>query len=401
MPKSKNSTASKADQSKDLKEVFCEATGKRFRADIGGDISPGTRFFAKGAKDDHKRIEQDRGCRVVHVKAIYGDRVTNIREINKDNAEFRKLVAGVKSVGVTTPIIVKRSVEYLPCSYEIIDGHRRHSACIEAGESLIPVTIAKGDVSSTVVALINNLNHDDMDALDVAITVSDIAEKMKKEKGKAPSQRELEDLTGIGQSKINGYLSVAKGLDSSVTESYRKGDLPFSKLVIAATLPVENQADTLEQAKKLSTKEFRKFVADKRKSLGVEKPGNKPSKTKVRRGDRKLQLRLASDIADALEAQEKELASLRARRMAKEKYSKVELAKVKGAVSALQYAFGVVESVSASPADPNLSSASLRRKSKKASTKAPSEPKKDPTKPAKKRSSKGAGKDGSGGLDLF
>jgi len=82
-----------------------------------------------------------------------------------DEAKLQELAASIKERGILQPIIVRRAGD----GYELVAGERRWRAAAKAGLREIPAVIKElSDSDSLQVALIENLQRDDLDPLEEA-----------------------------------------------------------------------------------------------------------------------------------------------------------------------------------------------------------------------------------------
>ncbi len=83
-----------------------------------------------------------------------------------DEEALASLVDSIKAVGIIQPVLVR---EIEPGEYEIIAGERRYRAARRAGLATIPAVVrVVDDVTSLEQALVENLQREDLNALDEA-----------------------------------------------------------------------------------------------------------------------------------------------------------------------------------------------------------------------------------------
>jgi ParB family chromosome partitioning protein len=83
---------------------------------------------------------------------------------------IEELAASIRSDGLLQPIVVFKSGE----RYTIIAGHRRHLACRAANLDRIDVIVREPPRSIRATQLIENIQREDLNPLDVAISVRDL-----------------------------------------------------------------------------------------------------------------------------------------------------------------------------------------------------------------------------------
>ena len=85
-----------------------------------------------------------------------------------DEAELEALAQSVREKGVLQPLLV-RPVEEEEAAFELIAGERRWRAAQRAGLHRVPVLVrALGDAEAMEIALIENLQREDLSALEEA-----------------------------------------------------------------------------------------------------------------------------------------------------------------------------------------------------------------------------------------
>ena len=92
-----------------------------------------------------------------------------------DEESLDELAESIKGIGVIQPITVKRSGEF----YVIIAGERRWRAARKAGITEIPVMIRDdiSDVEALEIALIENIQREDLNPLEEALTYKKFADE--------------------------------------------------------------------------------------------------------------------------------------------------------------------------------------------------------------------------------
>jgi ParB family chromosome partitioning protein len=82
-----------------------------------------------------------------------------------DETAFSELVASIREVGLVQPVVVRPKED----GYELIAGERRWKAAKEAGLENIPAVIkSSSDAESLEIALIENLQREDLNAIEEA-----------------------------------------------------------------------------------------------------------------------------------------------------------------------------------------------------------------------------------------
>src|SRR5690348_6710318 len=74
----------------------------------------------------------------------------------KASSKYRQIAASIASVGIIEPIVVARSKAHSDC-FLLLDGHLRHLALAEAGETVVTCLVATDDEAFTYNKRINRL----------------------------------------------------------------------------------------------------------------------------------------------------------------------------------------------------------------------------------------------------
>lgn len=120
-----------------------------------------------------------------------------------DSASITELGESIKKYGVIQPISVRK----IPNSfdYELVAGERRLRACIEIGLDRIPAIVVKiNDNDSAVIALIENLQREDLNFLEEAEAYLHLISDH------GMTQEELSAKIGKSQSAVANKLRVLK-----------------------------------------------------------------------------------------------------------------------------------------------------------------------------------------------
>lgn len=119
-----------------------------------------------------------------------------------DEEALNELAASIKSIGIVQPITV-RAVE--EGKYEIIAGERRFRASKIAGAETIPAYIRKTEDESLLeLALIENIQREDLNAIEVAISYQRLLDECKL------TQDGLSERVGKKRTTITNYLRLLK-----------------------------------------------------------------------------------------------------------------------------------------------------------------------------------------------
>lgn len=160
--------------------------------------------------------------------------------------ELEQLAASIKRHGVLQPIVVSRS----GAGYELVAGHRRVLAARLAGRTSVPAVIRDEVADRLELALIENLQRSDLNALEVARAYRLLMETY------GLTQQQLGERVGKSQPAVANTLRVLDAqqilqdalAEGRITEGHLRALLPLRTSATATAL-----AEVL--SKKLSVRE--------------------------------------------------------------------------------------------------------------------------------------------------
>ncbi len=133
-----------------------------------------------------------------------------------DEEALAELADSVKEHGVIQPITV-RKMGY--DQYQIISGERRFRAAQEAGLQSIPAHIKVADDQTMLeMALVENLQRENLDAIEVAVSYRRLIEECNE------TQESVSKKVGKKRATVTNYLRLLK-LPEAIQESIRQGEL--------------------------------------------------------------------------------------------------------------------------------------------------------------------------------
>ena len=138
------------------------------------------------------------------------------KDFNREALE--SLADSISAMGVLQPIVVRENIRY-PGTYEIIAGERRWRAAKMAGLSEIPAVVLDSDELKTAqVALIENLQRENLNALEEAMAYAALIEKF------SLTQEQIAKQVGKSRSAIANTLRLLD-LPEAVAEMVKDGAL--------------------------------------------------------------------------------------------------------------------------------------------------------------------------------
>jgi ParB family chromosome partitioning protein len=117
-----------------------------------------------------------------------------------DEESLNELVMSVEEHGIIQPITVRRAADN---SYQLISGERRMKAAVKAGLKRIPAFVREaGDENMLELALVENIQREDLDAIEVAVSYQRLIEEFDL------TQEALGNRVGKKRATIANYLRL-------------------------------------------------------------------------------------------------------------------------------------------------------------------------------------------------
>lgn len=186
-----------------------------------------------------------------------------------DKDALAELTQSVREHGVLQPLLVRRLDE----GYELIAGERRLRAARDAGLEEVPVILIQaGDAESLELALIENLQREDLNVIDEADGYRTLAANF------GLTQEQISHRVGKGRATIANALRILN-LPVSVRKLVADGKLSagHAKALLSLDIPDEQEAYArVAAAEGLSVRELERRV---------EKTKSTPRKPRVSRSD--------------------------------------------------------------------------------------------------------------------
>lgn len=132
-----------------------------------------------------------------------------------DEDAIRELAESIKEHGVIQPIIVREALK----GYEIIAGERRYRASQLSGKATIPAVVRSfTDQQVMEIALIENLQREDLNALEIAAAYQNLIDTFNL------TQEELAMKVGKSRSHVANFLRLLQ-LPAEIKEYVSRGTL--------------------------------------------------------------------------------------------------------------------------------------------------------------------------------
>ncbi len=119
-----------------------------------------------------------------------------------DEQSLEELASSIKKLGIVQPLTVRETGDG---RYQLIAGERRLRAARRAGLTHVPAFIRTADDQAMLeLALVENIQREDLDAVEVAISFQRLIEECKL------TQEELSERVGKQRSTVTNYLRLLK-----------------------------------------------------------------------------------------------------------------------------------------------------------------------------------------------
>lgn len=157
-----------------------------------------------------------------------------------DEELLQELSESIKVHGVIQPITVRRKDDG---TYQIISGERRFRASKLAGLETIPAYIRSADDQEMIeMALIENIQRDDLDAIEVAISYQRLIDECKL------TQENLGERVGKKRTTVTNYLRLLK-LPADIQQHIRHHKISMGHA--RALISVENEKEQSKIAERI------------------------------------------------------------------------------------------------------------------------------------------------------
>jgi ParB-like partition proteins len=179
----------------------------------------------------------------VDLKKIFPNPDQPRREFDQES--LNELASSIKELGIIQPITLR---EVGNEKYQIIAGERRYRASILAGLSTIPAYIrTTGDEEVLEMALIENIQREDLNAIEVALAYQNLIEQYNL------TQERLSERIGKKRTTIANFLRLLKlPADIQMGLKDKKIDMGHAR----ALIPVDNPTVQLKIYEEILTHEL-------------------------------------------------------------------------------------------------------------------------------------------------
>lgn len=189
------------------------ALGKGLSALLGDSVVPSKGGAAAAASAPAVAFLGDREAVMVSVRELVPN-PNQPRKVMKDDA-LHELAASIRQNGVLQPVLVRRREK----GFELVAGERRFRAAKMAGLSSIPALVCTlEEAESLTVALLENIQRENLNAIEEAQAYRDIMERY------GATHQELADMLGKNRSTVSNMLRLL-ALEEPIRDMVRAGSL--------------------------------------------------------------------------------------------------------------------------------------------------------------------------------
>ena len=148
-----------------------------------------------------------------------------------DKGALEELASSIRELGIIQPLTLRKIDED---SYQIISGERRYRAAKMAGLKTVPAYIREAnDTELTEMALIENIQREDLNAIEIALTMSKLIDQYHL------TQERLSERIGKNRTTIANFLRLLK-LPAEIQRGLRDKKLDMGHA--RALLPISDPA---------------------------------------------------------------------------------------------------------------------------------------------------------------
>jgi ParB family chromosome partitioning protein len=212
-----------------------------------------------------------------------------------DDQKLAELADSIRQQGVLVPLLARRG----RTGYEIIAGERRYRAARQAGLSRVPVVVVEAnDAQAYLMALVENLQRDDLGPLEEAEGYRRLVEEF------GLTQEEVATRVGKDRTTVTNALRLLR-LPAAVKDAIADGTLSAGHARALLSLPTASLERTSRQviARALSVRATEALVRKVREGE-VEAPGGKTPARKGSEAARTLEDQLSTALATRVKVRE-------------------------------------------------------------------------------------------------
>lgn len=209
--------------------------------------------------------QRDPNLGTLPVEQLQPGRYQPRQEIDKDT--LQELADSIRSQGIIQPLIVRAVANQ---RYEIIAGERRWRAAQLAGLTEVPAIIRElSDESAIAVALIENIQREDLNAIDMAVALQRLMHEF------SLTQEQAALTVGKARTTVSNLLRLlALNDDVKILLQTHQLEMGHARALLALTGQTQSDIATLIAKQKLSVREAEQFIRRRENSPSSKKPKN-------------------------------------------------------------------------------------------------------------------------------
>lgn len=148
--------------------------------------------------------------------------------VHFDEDALNELAASIKELGIIQPITLRKQGEG---RFQLIAGERRLRAAKIAGLTRVPAFVREaGDDAMLELALVENIQREDLDAIEVALSYQRLMEECKL------TQESLSDRVGKKRSTVSNYLRLLR-LPAVIQKAIREQEISMGHARALINIP--------------------------------------------------------------------------------------------------------------------------------------------------------------------
>lgn len=194
------------------------------------------------------------------------------------NKTLAELSESIRAQGIVQPLVVRPASEP-GHKFEIVAGERRWRAARLAGLKVVPVIVRQtSDQAALAIALIENLQREDLNAVDQAQALSRLSDEF------SLTHQQVADAIGRSRPSVSNLMRLLE-LDEEVQQMLGAGSLEMGHARALLSLEQAGQAEAARRivSEKMSVREVERFVKElDRKSEQTQKPQRKTQDQETR-----------------------------------------------------------------------------------------------------------------------
>lgn len=188
--------------------------------------------------------------------------------------KISELAQSIEKNGLLQPVLVRK----IESGYELIAGERRLRAVKSLGWVRVTCNVREAtDQQMAVLALIENLQREDLDPIEKARAFKDLSEKNKM------SQEQIAEMIGVDRSTIANFIRLLS-LPEKIKEGVSRGTITMGHA--RALLSVESRNDRISLYNRivssgLSVRQCEKLTSEKKHSRAPKSADHKAIEEKI------------------------------------------------------------------------------------------------------------------------